>query len=128
MKANIDSQLLLACKTDGTLLLKSHCFTISTIFSIVFINACLGWLWHILMISWESLTYIFPGVSTEPTRRLLIWSFATFPKFWCNTSVDLSIRATPVIVSLSRSQDKNKEVTKMHGFHTNNVKNAVRLY
>ena len=93
--------------------LKSQRFIISKILSVVFINtvsAHLRWLWNILMISWESRTNLFPGFSTEPTRRLLIWSFAIFSKPLHNISVDLSIAAAPVIVSLSKSQKKDQDV------------------
>ena len=67
-----------------------------------------------------NLTNLFPGVSTEPTRRLLIGSFAIFSKHLHNKSVDLSIAGTPVIVSFSKSQNKDKDVTPIQVFHTYN--------
>ena len=72
------------------------------------------------MISWEILTNLFPGVSTKLTRRLLIGSFAIFYKHLHKKSLDISVAATPIIVSLSKLKNRDKYVRLIQTFHTNN--------
>ena len=98
--------------------LKSQCFIISKILSEVFINtvsAHLGWLLYILI------------VSIEPTRRLLMESFAIFSKYLGHMSVNFSIAATPVIVSLSKSQNKDKDVIPIQSFHTKTCQESNKI-